>query len=135
MNSKEIQKKANEIFDSHPEVNEVFVTSDGYTFINENAMNLHINTNPSGKKLEFVKIERTAFETKPLSEMSVKDLKAFAKEQGIEVATKANKATTLEALLEGATKKAMDLGIEIPEGSSVDQIFDLIDKVANATVK
>ena len=104
------QEIADKAFSKNKELNEVFVTSDGYPFATENAANLHKNT--SGKKgLKVVSFNRKEAaqddqknKTKnpvKLDRLKLDELRKLAESKGIrpeDNATKAEIIPGLEAL-------------------------------------
>jgi hypothetical protein len=114
MAKKTNQEIADAAFDKNKDLNEVFVTSDGYPFATENAANLHKDT--SGKKgikvFPFTKKEDEQKEIKSpkvvkLDKLNKADLIKVAEAKGIrpdENATKAKIIEQIEAIDKSKTK-------------------------------
>ncbi len=117
MNKQEIDKIVKDVFKANPTTKEVFVTSDGSAFLSENYANLHKNTNKSGKKLEVICVQRTAFKAiakdsksasnkaKTLSQMNRTELLAVANEKNIDVSTAKNNKEIVTLIKKGNVKQ------------------------------
>jgi hypothetical protein len=114
MAKKTNQEIAAETFASNKSLKEVFVSSDGYPFVSENAANLHKDT--SGKKgitvEKFTKSASTKPATEPtpvkLDKLKLSQLIKVAESKGIrpeERATKAQLIEQIEIVLNSEIKK------------------------------
>lgn len=112
MNKQQIEKISQDVFKENPKAKKVFITSDGYPFLSENAANLHKNTNRGKKKLEVLEVANNAFATSELKEVKL---------------SKMNKTL----LTELATSK----GIDVPAEATKADIIKLIEEVINAEIK
>ncbi len=112
MNKQQIEKISQDVFKENPKAKKVFITSDGYPFLSENAANLHKNTNRGKKKLEVLEVANNAFATSEPKEVKL---------------SKMNKTL----LTELATSKGIDVPAEAPKAD----IIKLIEEVINAEIK
>jgi len=106
---KNLKNIAEEYFREHPDVNKVYITDDGFIFLNKNAAELHARYNPAGKKLSVKTFENVMApaekepENKTPDKMTVKEIKALLDEKAVEYPAKAKKDELL-ALLEQANE-------------------------------
>jgi hypothetical protein len=105
MAKKTNQQIADESFDKNKDLNEVYVSSDGYPFATENAANLHKNT--SGKKglkvfpfarKEAVTKSATEPATVKLDKLKLAQLIKLAESKGIRPEERATKAQLIEQI-------------------------------------
>jgi hypothetical protein len=114
MAKKTNQQIADESFDKNKDLNEVYVSSDGYPFATENAANLHKNT--SGKK----------------------GLKVFpfARKEAVTKSAKAPAPVKLDKLNKAdLIKVAESKGIRLEENATKAQIIEQIEIVLNSETK
>lgn len=103
---------AAQVFDKNPDVDEVYVTSDGYSFLSSNAANLHKNTNKEKKKIKVVSFKReetaddSADKAKSFSKMKKDELIAFAQSNGIDISEATNNDERVQAIEDALAKTA-----------------------------
>jgi len=143
---KNLQSIAEGFFKKNPKTKKVYVTSDGYVFINKNAADLHAKHNPSGKKLSVQMFENLTGD-KPDSGASTGSAtgkeKKLSAEERIEKINKAQTPEEVETLLKGekaktvkeaGQKKIAELlsGKEIPEVRGDEVTADKVDEIATS---
>ena len=101
---KDLQKIANDFFTANPDVEKVYVTTDGFVFLTQNAAHLHKTTNANQKKLEVKVFENNApvkdKEPKPVkltAEQRIEKIKAMDSVEEIDAFIKGEKAVTVKA--------------------------------------
>ena len=118
---KDLQKIANDFFAANPDVEKVYVTTDGFVFLTSNAANLHKNTNAEKKKLSVKEFENNApakgkepTPVKLTAEQRIEKIKAMTSVEEIDAFIKGDKAVTVKAA--AAERKAELLsGSKTPE--------------------
>jgi len=118
---KDLQKIANDFFAANPDVEKVYVTTDGFVFLTQNAAHLHKTTNANQKKLEVKVFENNApakgKEPKPVkltAEQRIEKIKAMTSVEEIDAFIKGDKAKTVLAAAE-AKKAELLSGSKAPE--------------------
>ena len=101
---KDLQKIANDFFTANPDVEKVYVTTDGFVFLTSNAANLHKNTNAEKKKLSVKEFENNApakgkepTPVKLTAEQRIEKIKAMTSVEEIDAFIKGEKAVTVKA--------------------------------------
>lgn len=160
MNKSDQNKIAEGVFKKRPNVTECFVATDGNVFLSNNAAELHKNTNPTGKKVDYVRVENSSVvavkenkttKTKALSAMTKAELEKAA-EGLVDISEAKNNQERAELIRIAQEEKALlvklpqmneaDLkvlaenkGIRPEEGTSKEDLIKLIEGVINADIK
>lgn len=96
------EQKAKEIFAKNKEVNKVFITSDGFPFITENAANLHKNRTKGLTMSSYTRSLEPKTTKEPtvlsLEKLNKKDLTKVAEARGIRVDESATKANIINVI-------------------------------------
>jgi len=152
-----LQKIAQGFFKKNPDVEKVYVTSDGYVFLKKNAADLHAQHNPAGKKLSVKVFENEIAIPKQvlagLSQAPSNDSedktggasseKKLSAEERIEKINEAQTPEEVEALLKGekaktvkeaGQKKIAELlsGKKTPEVRGDEVTVDKVDEIATS---
>ena len=96
---KDLNKIANDFFAKNKEAKKIYVTDDGYVFLNKNMADLHAKSNPAGKKLT---VKEFVNDSKPKKD----DTKLTAEER-IEKIMQAETVAEVEELLKGEKAKTV----------------------------
>lgn len=153
----DIKKIGAKALKDNPTAKKVFVTSDGFTFLNENSANLHATTNASKKTLMVSEFSKTGKDEEPDRGKKGKKLSAPEKAKlRVEAISKLETVEAVNKALEGETaktvkkagetrKKELELlkktgsqdpatrGAEITEGDVKNSISDNEDANTNPT--
>jgi len=97
---KDLNKIANDFFAKNKEAKKIYVTDDGYVFMNKNMADLHANSNPAGKKLT---VKEFVNDYKPKKD----DTPKLTAEERIEKIIQAEKVKEVESLLKGEKAKTV----------------------------
>jgi len=129
---KDLNSIAKTFFDKNKDVEKVYITSDGFVFINKNAADLHANT--SDKKLSVKKFENTTVsvdEPKKTAEERIAAIEEAETIEAVEALLKGEKAKTVK---EAGAKKIAELktlaqsGQKNPETSGDEVTEDNVKK-------
>jgi len=97
---KDLNKIANDFFAKNKEAKKIYVTDDGYVFLNKNMADLHAKSNPAGKKLTVKEFENGS---KPKNDETAK----LTAEERIEKIMQAETVAEVEELLKGEKAKTV----------------------------
>lgn len=116
MKQAEIKKVAENVFKKRPELDQAFVTSDGFGFASKNAANLHKTTNPKKQKIEIFTVSKEG--TSDAKSKKASDDKSDDQDKTLDV-SKVNKVQLQE--------DAKALGIEFTDKTTKAELVELIN--------